>query len=214
LGRKRLAEGNFRITQFAFGDDEIDYGLYDKDHPSGSAYYDLEILQTPVFESFTRHNANINYGLASYNGNPELLYLPSMILNEKSPVSTLLNAQTNTGVVYMSVSADTATALAADGRLGSSYRGLRAEGEAVSARLLFETGLHTPVGTPENLGSRENQSSLVIAQGLLDPNFIISADNRLFNSIRPMAVPSQLTIADGAFNMTRCIFSVSTSPNR
>ena len=53
LGRKRLAEGNFRITQFALGDDEVDYGLYDKDHPSGSAYYDLEILQTPVFEAFT-----------------------------------------------------------------------------------------------------------------------------------------------------------------
>ena len=27
LGRKRLAEGNFRITQFALGDDEIDYSL-------------------------------------------------------------------------------------------------------------------------------------------------------------------------------------------
>ena len=75
LGRKRLAEGNFRITQFAFGDDEIDYSLYDKNHPSGSAYYDLEILQTPVFESFTRTNANINYGLASYNGNPNLFLL-------------------------------------------------------------------------------------------------------------------------------------------
>ena len=69
LGRKRLSEGNFRITQFALGDDEIDYSLYNKDHPSGSAYYDLEILQTPVFEAFTRTNANINYGLMSYNGN-------------------------------------------------------------------------------------------------------------------------------------------------
>ena len=34
LGRKRLAEGNgrFKITKFALGDDEIDYGLYDKSH--------------------------------------------------------------------------------------------------------------------------------------------------------------------------------------
>ena len=34
LGRKRLAEGNgrFKITKFALGDDEIDYGLYDKTH--------------------------------------------------------------------------------------------------------------------------------------------------------------------------------------
>ena len=83
LGRKRLAEGNFRITQFAFGDDEVDYSLYNKNHPSGSAYYDLEILQTPVFEAFTRTNANINYGLANYNGNVELLYLPTLVLNEK-----------------------------------------------------------------------------------------------------------------------------------
>ena len=76
LGRKRMSEGNFRITQFALGDDEVDYTLYNKNHPSGSAYYDLEILQTPVFEAFTRTNANINYGLLSFNGNPNLLYLP------------------------------------------------------------------------------------------------------------------------------------------
>ena len=44
VGRKRMAKGNFRITKFAIGDDEIDYGLYNKDHPSGSAYYDLEIF--------------------------------------------------------------------------------------------------------------------------------------------------------------------------
>ena len=38
LGRKRLAEGNgkFRISKFAFGDDEIDYTLYDKNNTSGS----------------------------------------------------------------------------------------------------------------------------------------------------------------------------------
>ena len=47
LGRQRMAEGNFTITKYAFGDDEINYGLYNKNHPSGSAYYDLEILQIP-----------------------------------------------------------------------------------------------------------------------------------------------------------------------
>ena len=55
-GRRRLAEGDgtFRITKFALGDDEIDYGLYNKNHPSGSAYYDLEIttgsIRTRVLE--------------------------------------------------------------------------------------------------------------------------------------------------------------------
>jgi hypothetical protein len=60
-GRKRLAagDGSFRIAKFAFGDDEIDYSLYRNSnsaegaHPSGSAYYDVNILQSPILEAFT-----------------------------------------------------------------------------------------------------------------------------------------------------------------
>jgi hypothetical protein len=36
-GRELLAQGNFNITQFALADDEIDYTLYNPNHPSGSA---------------------------------------------------------------------------------------------------------------------------------------------------------------------------------
>ncbi len=41
-GRQLLAQndGQFRITQFALADDEIDYTLYNPTHPSGSAYYE------------------------------------------------------------------------------------------------------------------------------------------------------------------------------
>jgi len=81
-GRLRLAQGNgsFKITQFAFGDDEINYGLYNKNHPSGSAYYDLDILQTPVFEAFTNNASSMKYQLIT-NTNTQLLYLPVMKLN-------------------------------------------------------------------------------------------------------------------------------------
>jgi len=81
-GRLRLAQGNgsFKITQFAFGDDEINYGLYNKNHPSGSAYYDLDILQTPVFEAFTNNASSMKFQLIS-NVNTQLLYLPVMKLN-------------------------------------------------------------------------------------------------------------------------------------
>ena len=50
-GRKRLAkgDGSFRITKFAFGDDEINYTLYDLNHASGSAYFDLNILGNRSF---------------------------------------------------------------------------------------------------------------------------------------------------------------------
>jgi hypothetical protein len=49
-GRMRLAkgDGSFNIVKFALADDEVNYELYNTGHASGSAYYDLEILQTPV----------------------------------------------------------------------------------------------------------------------------------------------------------------------
>ena len=81
-GRMRLArgDGGFRIAKFAFGDDEIDYALYNKNHPSGSAYYDLTILQTPVLEAFTNNTSTMNSKLVSI-GQKDILYLPVMQLN-------------------------------------------------------------------------------------------------------------------------------------
>ena len=54
-GRRRLArgDGTFKVAKFALGDDEINYRLFNAGHASGSAYFDLEVLQTPVLEAFT-----------------------------------------------------------------------------------------------------------------------------------------------------------------
>ena len=82
-GRMRLSrgDGSFKIAKFALGDDEIDYESYDGDHPSGSAFYDLEILQTPVFEAFTNNTSTMKSKLVSLTNN-NLLYLPVLKLNE------------------------------------------------------------------------------------------------------------------------------------
>ena len=82
-GRKLLAkgDGSFQITKFALGDEEIDYSLYNKTHPSGSSYYDLEILQTPVLEAFTNNASSMHSKLMTYD-NLELLFLPVLRLNE------------------------------------------------------------------------------------------------------------------------------------
>ena len=81
LGRERLSrgDGSFRIEKFALGDDEIDYAIYDKNHASGSAYYALEILQTPVLEAFTNNAASMRSKLISI-GRTNILYLPIMAL--------------------------------------------------------------------------------------------------------------------------------------
>ena len=82
-GRMRLAkgDGSFKISTYAFGDDEIDYSSYNGNNSSGSAYYDLEILQTPILEAFTNNSANMKSKLVSLTNN-NLLYLPVIQLNE------------------------------------------------------------------------------------------------------------------------------------
>ena len=82
-GRFRLAKGDgtFRITKFAMADDEIDYAKYEINHSSGSAYYDLDILKTPVLEAFTNNTSLMKSKLLSIN-KPNLLFLPILGLNE------------------------------------------------------------------------------------------------------------------------------------
>ena len=83
-GRMRLAkgDGSFKISKFSLGDDEIDYESYNGNHSSGSAYYDLEILQTPIFEAFTNNTANMKSKLISLTNN-NLLYLPVIQTNDR-----------------------------------------------------------------------------------------------------------------------------------
>jgi hypothetical protein len=84
-GRFRLAkgDGSFKIVKFALGDDEINYGSYNKNNASGSAYYDLEILQTPILEAFTNNTSLMNSKLISIP-RTNLLYLPVIKLGGTS----------------------------------------------------------------------------------------------------------------------------------
>jgi hypothetical protein len=66
-GRQLLAQndGQFRITQFALADDEIDYTLYNPNHPSGSAYYGEAIQNMPLLEAFPQATQVMKYKLVT-----------------------------------------------------------------------------------------------------------------------------------------------------
>jgi len=66
-GRELLAknDGTFRITQFALADDEIDYTLYNPNHPSGSAYYGQAIDNMPLLEAFPQETQIMKYKLTT-----------------------------------------------------------------------------------------------------------------------------------------------------
>lgn len=66
-GRELMAknDGSFRITQFAFADDEIDYTLYNPTHPSGSSFYGEAISNMPLLEAFPNETQIMKYKLAT-----------------------------------------------------------------------------------------------------------------------------------------------------
>ena len=59
-GRELLSrnDGSFRITQFALGDDEIDYSLFNENHPNGTQFSAEAIENMPLIEAIP-NGANI-----------------------------------------------------------------------------------------------------------------------------------------------------------
>ena len=66
-GRELLARGRdeFKITQFALADDEVDYDLYNPDHPLGTAYYGAAIENMPVLEALPDETQMLKYKLVT-----------------------------------------------------------------------------------------------------------------------------------------------------
>lgn len=64
-GRELLArnDGSFRITQFSLADDEVDYTLYNPNHPSGSAFYGEAIEAMPIIQAYPNDMEIMKYKL-------------------------------------------------------------------------------------------------------------------------------------------------------
>jgi hypothetical protein len=64
-GRELLSrnDGSFRITQFSLADDEIDYTLYNPNHPSGSAFYGEAIEAMPIIQAYPNDTEIMKYKL-------------------------------------------------------------------------------------------------------------------------------------------------------
>ena len=64
-GRELMArnDGSFQITQFSLADDEIDYTLYNPNHPSGSAFYGEAIEAMPILQAYPSSTEIMRYKL-------------------------------------------------------------------------------------------------------------------------------------------------------
>ena len=173
-GRMLLAkgDGSFQITKFALSDEEIDYSLYDKLHPSGSAYYDLEILQTPILEAFTNNSSTMKTRLQTFT-NMELLFLPVLKLNE----GVSINKRSSNGAFMIPVNAET------EDNSGSSTAktgiGRQSDGSIRDGFIFGESLIGSIVKVDQGLDTTEISPKRRLDDELKETSYTIQMDNRL-----------------------------------
>jgi|LakMenEpi03Aug12_release.lakeMendotaPanAssembly.Ray.scaffolds.fasta_scaffold167258_2 hypothetical protein len=188
-GRFRLAkgDGSFKIAKFVFADDEINYGLYDKNNASGSAYYDLSILQTPVFEAFTNNTSVVKSPLLSIL-NQNLLYLPVMKLNT-NVTTTKGGARLQRGVeqiltstnniagtpLYSATNSYIVTTESGSTNAIGGGSGLYVNGVFDGYTLLTQTAIRVDQG----LDTTELPATKTLEPTLVETQFIVELDYRL-----------------------------------
>ena len=178
LGRKRMADGEFRITKFALGDDEIDYSLYNPNHTSGSAYYDLEILQSPIMEAPTKVPSAIKYGLLSLT-RTDLVYLPTLQVNEKLEGKSLVKEG---GVYYLAANAATRENLL-NNNANKSNRFLEPATNSPTFAIVVESG----IASGQRQATPENRDASLVQTGLLDLNIYFKFDTIFIAGPRTLA---------------------------
>jgi hypothetical protein len=185
-GRFRLArgDGSFRIAKFAFGDDEINYALYDKTNPNGSAFYDLEIMQTPVLEAFTNNTATMNSKLLSIS-RKDLLFMPVLKLNGSGNSSHQESALGGFIVAVDSKSEEST----ADGGYGIEPGVIR--GETLNGAF---------IRVDQGLDTTQVSADYTLAAELTEAQYIVEMDNRLGYIVSPsLGTNTQVSRADVSF---------------
>src|SRR5574343_197903 len=170
LGRQKMANGPFKSAKDCFGDDEINYALFNGSHASGSAYYDLEILQTPVFEPVTDNASALKSKLITI-ANTNLLYLPVLKLNTVDPNTTPTTGSSTFGSGSHVVVVDQATldmtgsVILSDPGMIDGFNGSLPNGRGIR----IDQGLDTT----------ELSAQFAIDSDLKETQYVIEMDNRL-----------------------------------
>lgn len=184
MGRKRLAAGRFNISKFALGDEEINYRLWNNTDARGTAFYDLEIMQTPVLEAFTSDQSLMKSRLLSFP-RTDLLYLPILKLNNleinshSRPYGTVSNGAVQ-NPIFVVVADEKTHRLNSDNPPGNVAPGI-IYGLAGSTHqndtkyMAIDQGIVNPSQEVFSIVSEFDPPEL------LETAFIVKADNRLLS---------------------------------
>ncbi len=164
IGRKKMAQGDFRVTKFSLGDDEVDYSLRSTQN---QLYKNPRITDLPVFEAFNAQNAVINYGLVDYN-RQDIFYVPSLN-NLGGYVDEALRSSNN--YYYFSVNSETSAKLKT--QFGSDQYHLE-NNEPVKTKLIIGSGIDSEECPSDLLGKER----FLLETDLYDSYYAIYCDMR------------------------------------
>ncbi len=153
-GRELLArnDGSFRITQFALADDEIDYSLFNEDHPNGSQFAGEAIENMPVLEAFPDGNNIMIHKLVTLpRGTTKLPIVTANISKIQISLGATVNVNPTTlnfgGVANMKEPSGYIATIA-DRRLLAEFVGVGQQGQTSTRRPFANSALsETIVGS-------------------------------------------------------------------
>ena len=186
-GRMRMAKGDgtFRITKFALADDEINYALYEKNNASGSAYYDLQILQSPVLEAFTNNGSTMKSKLLSIT-RQDLLYLPMLKLFTQGDSARFSLENATEGTFMVAVDSDTVKSISGD---TNNDTNTNTDG-VINGNLAGSQATGPYVRIDQGLDTTEVSHTLVLDPDLRETQYLVEMDDRLGTLVAGQAAKS------------------------
>jgi len=187
IGRQRLAraDGSFTITSFSFGDDEINYRLYDS--TQSTAAKDLNILKSPIFEAFTNAATGLQYNLVTLQGKNSSLFLPVARLNTNNPTGPFPgfpfaaandNGDTQNQFVVL------ANQLAVNKYIGDATTGSGLPNGFINGVTPIEAATDR-VTVDQGLDTTKLSFQTIIDQDLNEDTFLLQVDDRLLKVVSP-----------------------------
>ena len=183
VGRKYLAQGKFKVSKFALGDDEINYSFGELN----GEYKIAASALPPVLEAFSNENANINYGLLSLTSE-DILYIPQLKVNEKAPQSVNVY---NDDFYYVAVNKETARKMKSD--IGAQH--VLQQNEFDKNKLFIESGIDIPDSITDKTGiviteyktdlrpTMVNKKAYILNNNLYDRFYSVYTDGRFVDSL-------------------------------
>ena len=194
VGHQLLAQqnGQFRITQFALADDEIDYTLYNPTHPSGSAYYGQAIENMPLLEAFPQATQTMKYKLVTLPRGTAVMPILNVgysSITLKQGASLAINPQTLNYLGGTVVESSGYTATISDIRLLSTFQGV---------------GINTPDVQALNLANQTTTIGTSVSRTVVGTtiNMIATTVNTLFSSTSQLQATLTITGRDSGASVT------------